>query len=99
MRIKDIIAHLFDFHVMDKRNWTLERLIAWVETVEPKEIQPEDAWSRVIQQRELRTFELQRSRQEAQKRLNQEIQEVAAWQSVRDAFEARHASRRKRTLP
>jgi hypothetical protein len=35
MRVKDIIAHLFDYHVMFKRNWTFERLVAWVETVEP----------------------------------------------------------------
>ena len=41
MRIKDIIAHLFDYHIMNKRNWTLEQLVAWVQTVEPKEIQPE----------------------------------------------------------
>ena len=38
MRIKDIIAHLFDHHVMKKRNWTLEMLVAWVETVEPEEV-------------------------------------------------------------
>jgi hypothetical protein len=36
MRIKEIIAHLFDHHVMHKKNWTLEKLVAWVETVEPK---------------------------------------------------------------
>ena len=35
MRIKDIIAHLFDYHVMARENWTLEQLVAWVETVEP----------------------------------------------------------------
>jgi hypothetical protein len=32
MRIKDIIAHLFDFHVMKKKNWTLDQLAAWVHT-------------------------------------------------------------------
>jgi len=37
MRIKDIIAHLFDFHVMKKKNWTLDQLAAWVDTWEPKE--------------------------------------------------------------
>jgi hypothetical protein len=40
MRVKDIIAHLFDYHVMFKRDWTLERLVAWVETVEPKSSAP-----------------------------------------------------------
>jgi hypothetical protein len=72
---------------MDKRNWTLEQLVAWVETVEPKEVQLEDGPSLVIQRRESRSFELQRSRQEAEE-----------WQGVREAFEARHASRRKREL-
>ena len=37
MRIKDIIAHLFDRHVMAKRNWTLDQLVAWVERWEPSE--------------------------------------------------------------
>jgi hypothetical protein len=87
MRIKDIIAHLFDYHIMEKRNWTLEQLVAWVETVEPKEVQPHDGPSRVIQQRESRSFEFQRLRQEAEE-----------WRAVRDAFEARNASRRKREL-
>jgi hypothetical protein len=27
MRIKDIIAHLFDYHVMARENWTLEQLV------------------------------------------------------------------------
>ncbi|MGB9198470.1 MAG: hypothetical protein WCB53_16230 [Terriglobales bacterium] len=35
MRIKDIIAHLFDHHVMVKKNWTLDQLAAWVERWEP----------------------------------------------------------------
>jgi hypothetical protein len=87
MRIKDIIAHLFDYHVVEKRNWTLEQLVAWVETVEPKEVQPDDGASRVIQQRESRSFEFQRLRQEAEE-----------WRAVRDAFEARNASRRKREM-
>lgn len=98
MRIKDVIAHLFDFHIMGKKDWTLERLVAWVETVEPKEVQPEDAWNRVIQQRELRFLEFQRSRQEAQEKLKQQAQEAEDWSAVRDAFEARHASRRRRNV-
>jgi hypothetical protein len=86
MRIKDIIAHLFDYHIMDKRNWTLEDLVAWVETVEPKEVRPEDGLSLVIQQRAL-SGELRRMRQEEEE-----------WQAVRDAFEARPTSRSKRNL-
>jgi hypothetical protein len=43
MRIKDIIAHLFDFHVMKKKNWTLHQLAAWVETWEPNFQNPKGA--------------------------------------------------------
>ncbi|HXJ86762.1 MAG TPA: hypothetical protein VMS18_08105 [Candidatus Binatia bacterium] len=99
MRIKDIIAHLFDYHVMDKKNWTLEQLVAWVETIEPKEVQPEFGPSLVIQQREARWSEFQRFRQEAEERHRVKRQEAEEWQAVRDAFEARHASRAKRNLP
>ena len=35
MRIRDLIAHLFDFHVMEKRDWSLERLVAWLQPLEP----------------------------------------------------------------
>jgi len=37
LRIKEIIAHLFDYHVVNKKNWTLEQLVDWVRTVEPAE--------------------------------------------------------------
>jgi hypothetical protein len=37
MRVKDIIAHLFDCHVVTKKNWTLDQLVDWVRTVEPSE--------------------------------------------------------------
>jgi len=82
MRIKDVIAHLFDYHVMNKRNWTLEQLAAWVETREPKGVRLEDDAGRL--QRAVRLFELERERQEAEE-----------WQAVREAFEARHSSTRK----
>lgn len=96
MRVKDIIAHLFDYHIMDKRNWTLEQLVAWVETVEPKEVLPEFGPHLVIHQREAQFLEFQRSRREADERLQIERQETEEWKAVRDAFEARHALRRKR---
>ena len=37
MRIKDIIAHLFDYHVMEERDWTLDRLTTWLQALEPTE--------------------------------------------------------------
>lgn len=47
MRIKDIVAHIFDRHIMKKKDWTLERLVAWVKTVEPAEdpsLKPEESF-------------------------------------------------------
>jgi len=37
MRIKDIVAHLFDYHVMETRDWTLDRLATWLQPLEPSE--------------------------------------------------------------
>jgi len=37
MRIKDIVAHLFDCHVMEKKDWTLDRLTTWLQPLEPSE--------------------------------------------------------------
>lgn len=37
MRVKDVVAHIFDYHIMKKENWTLDQLVAWVERWEPRE--------------------------------------------------------------
>jgi hypothetical protein len=34
MRIKDVITHLFDYHVMEQKDWTLVQLVAWVKRIE-----------------------------------------------------------------
>jgi len=94
MRVKDIIAHLFDHHVMQKKNWTLEQLVKWVETVEPAELKPDFSPNLVVQKRVERWLEFQMLRQQAE----EWRQEAEEWQAVRDAFEARHAPRRKRNL-
>ena len=94
MRIKDIIAHLFDHHIMEKKNWTLEQLVKWVETVEPKEVKPDFSVSLTIQKQYAQLLKLERLKQQAK----QWQQEADEWQAVRAAFEARLTSRRKRTL-
>lgn len=81
MRIKDVIAHLFDYHVMDKKNWSLERLVAWVEKVEPKDVRVIPS---IAPQRQ--AF--------VPPEIDQLKQEVEDWQSVRRAFDARHGSRK-----
>jgi hypothetical protein len=85
MRIKDVIAHLFDHHVMTKKNWTLERLAVWVETVEPKE----------VPRPEIRAAALPRPAFSLSPALDLR-QEAEQWQAVRQAFEAKHTTRRRR---
>jgi hypothetical protein len=83
-RIKEVISHLFDYHVMIKRNWTLEQLVAWVETVEPKEVAMPQV-SRPAAPREMSSPAAATSEE-----LRQEADE---WQAVRVAFEARSGGR------
>ena len=92
MRIKDIIAHLFDYHIMEKKNWTLERLVSWVKTVEPTEVEPDFNVSLVIRQQQERLLEIERLKQQA----TVWQQEANEWKAVCAAFEAHHALRRKR---
>jgi len=90
MRIKDVIAHLFDFHVVKRKNWTLDRLAAWVQTWEPTEISPIPV-ANVLPHREVispnQRLELRRAEQE--------------WLQVRRAFESRRSNQKisRRTLP
>jgi len=84
MRINDVIAHLFDHHVMFKKNWTLERLAVWVKTVEPKEEAPPESPS--CDRHRLMVSQIEERRLEAQE-----------WGAVRQAFEAKHAAKRRRT--
>ncbi len=37
------ITHIFDTHVMLKKNWTLEQLVTWVRSVEPAEVVATDS--------------------------------------------------------
>jgi hypothetical protein len=103
MRIKDIIAHLFDVHVVGKKNWTLDRLVAWVQTWEPDETSrianlPQDllerineaAWTRISTSRapESREQAISPDPRAEDRQAEQE------WQRVRQTFEARHKARR-----
>jgi len=55
MRIKDTIAHLFDHHVMYRKDWTLEQLVAWVKKVED-DFNPPPASRRIFDDPTLRRF-------------------------------------------
>jgi len=90
MRIKDIITHLFDWHVMVKKNWSLERLVAWVETVEPKNGDPSGNMSPEILERRSQMQIVGRSRD------TEESRNRDHWEARVSAFAARHKSRRRR---
>lgn len=90
MRIKDIIAHIFDQHVMRKKDWTLERLVEWVETVEPDE-----APRPVVR---FRPGEVVRREARSTQLLQPSPGELVEWRTVRQAFEARPRSQHRSRL-
>ena len=90
MRIKDIITHLFDWHVMVKKNWTLDRLVAWVETVEPKSFDLSQVFSPEILERRSQMQIVGGSRSE------EDREDATDWQRRVSAFELRNTSRRGR---
>jgi hypothetical protein len=81
MRIKDTIAHLFDVHVMKKKNWTLTQLVAWVQTWEPPEINPVPMASTSVFNKGM----------SPERRILQ-WQAEQEWLRVREAFEFRRAN-------
>lgn len=86
MRIKDVIAHLFDCHVVEKKNWTIDQLAAWVQTWEPKRT------SSVPINNVLPADEVTSPEQRVEeKRAEQE------WQQVRRALQDQHKPRRSGT--
>jgi hypothetical protein len=97
MRIKDIIAHLFDHHVMGKKNWTLEQLVAWVETVEPNDPAPPSR-ERTVHPSEVVSIcsEFTRQQLRATQAYEEEDEE---WQAVCQAFTAKHDANRRRGRP
>lgn len=96
MRIKDIIAHLFDDHVMEKKDWTLDQLAAWVDAWEPKNsVLPEPLGSEFLQ--ELSRLKAAHERQSvSESGAKEEREGVDEWQAQVSAFAARYGSGRKR---
>jgi|SRR5215467_9564693 len=84
MRIKDIIAHLFDHHVMGKRDWTLDQLVSWVEGWEPSE----PAWNTLIADFGRKSLSPVQSHDPSD--------DAAEWKNTCDAFEARVTAKRRR---
>lgn len=84
MRIKDIIAHLFDHHVMGQKDWTLDQLVAWVERWEPSE----PARSTLIA--DLARIPL------SPPQSPDLSDDTAEWQKTCDAFEAKVNAKRRR---
>lgn len=84
MRIKDIIAHLFDHHVMGKRDWTLDHLVSWLERWEPSEL-PQNAFIADVGHKSL-----------SPPRSQELSDDAAEWQKTREAFESRVNAKRRR---
>jgi hypothetical protein len=85
MPIKDIVAHLFDQHVMEKKNWTLNQLVAWVQTLEPEETVPVRLTKSIPYVKTI-------SSGVSVDRRHEELE----WQRVLQAFESRHKARKAR---
>ncbi len=87
MPIQNIIAHLFDYHVMSRQNWTLEQLVEWVKTVEPDEPEPVIAVSSPVSDRRAAPWF---PRGDRARPTYEELEEWAEWQSVRQAFSLKY---------
>jgi len=83
MRIKDVIAHLFDQHVMQKRDWSLDQLVAWVERWEPSELAQA-------------TMSAHASRRSHPQPPSPDSDDSAEWQKTREAFQAKADAKRRR---
>jgi hypothetical protein len=94
MRIKDIIAHLFDHHVVAEKNWTLDRLAAWVQTVEPAKDLDAIMWEAIEHGRERQAVHRRVQAENEQKR-----QEARDWHECSSAFLARYQPGRKKRSP
>ena len=84
MRIKDIVAHLFDHHVTGKRDWTLDQLVGWLESWEPKE----PAQNTFINHMSCKSLSPPQSHDLSN--------DVTEWQKTCEAFEARVNAKRRR---
>lgn len=47
--LSDWIVHVFNYHVMTVKDWTLDRLVQWVASVEPAE--PEEVVTEPVTER------------------------------------------------
>lgn len=46
--LRDCIVHLFNYHVMTRKDWTMDQLIDWVASVEPAD--PEDKVTEAVKE-------------------------------------------------
>ena len=90
MRIKDTITHIFDYHIMRKRNWTLDQLVAWVQTVEPEDYSPARSIDPAVLE-QISHLLAARHRQAVNQGPTEEDREAAEdWQTRVSAFTAKH---------
>jgi hypothetical protein len=95
MRIKDVITHIF--RLSRHGNWTLDRLAAWVQTVEPGHDNPPGSIDPEFLEKasELLASRRVQVRRDSTVEANQEAADE--WQSRVSAFTAKLNSGRKRS--
>lgn len=94
MRIKDIITHLFDYHFMEKRDWTLDQLAAWVEKWEPRGFSPRETLDTAPPQKIPSPGQVEDQRRAADEW--QAIQQVFAPRQIPDEDEGRSLLKNRR---
>ena len=93
MRIKDIVAHLFDYHVMEERDWTLDRLTTWLEPQEPDLSEHQSSLERRIAEYTQRNTEISTINRETAADLSAAAVE---WRRTRETFEAHVKAKHRR---
>lgn len=90
LRIKDTITHIFDYHIMRKRNWTLDQLVAWVQTVEPEDYSPAGAVDPAVFEEISQLLDARRRLPVKQGSTEEDREAAEDWQSRVSAFTAKH---------
>src|SRR5271167_2096176 len=97
MRISDASTHIFHYHVMTTRNWTLDSLAARVRTVEPGPYNPPGSSDPELHEEVSQLLAARKAQVSRDSTIEENQQASDEWQSRVSAFTAKHNSGRKRS--